>query len=70
VIALHPRHLIGHPRAQICRDEFSIDDFGRHADPWACWSLSPFHGNDERLQLLDLTRFLHANRIPLRLKTL
>ena len=34
------------------------------------WSLSPFHGNSERLQALDLTRFLHANRYPLRSKTL
>jgi len=32
--------------------------------------VSPFHGNGEAIQTFDLTRFLHANRMPLRSKTL
>ena len=34
------------------------------------WSPSPLHGNGEGLYLYVLTRFLDANRIPLRSKTL
>ena len=30
MIALHPRHLIGDPRAQIGGNDFSINDAGRH----------------------------------------
>ena len=34
------------------------------------WSLFRFDGIEAGLQILDLTRFLDANRFPLRLKTL
>jgi hypothetical protein len=33
-------------------------------------SHSPHHGTGERLEVFVLARFLHANRIPLRSKTL